>query len=185
MMKRTGIVVLCVFLTACQAEPELPAYYTVPEFSLTNQNGQTVTLGDLTGKIWVADFIFTNCAGTCPMMTGTMRKLQDALPEEVRLVSFTVDPARDTPQVLAEYAKSHDAASERWFFLTGGRDALYDLSIKGFKLAVDVSNGTDVEPITHSTRLVLVDRQGQIRGYYAGTEEQELERLSADVKKLL
>ncbi len=184
-MKWSGIFVLCIFLTACQAEPELPAYYSVSEFSLTSQDGQTVTLRDLAGKVWVADFIFTNCAGTCPMMTGAMRKLGEVLPEEVRFVSFTVDPARDTPPVLAEYAKSHDAATGRWFFLTGDKDALYDLSIKGFKLAVDVSTGTDAEPITHSTRLVLVDRQGQIRGYYSGTEEQELERLAIDVKRLL
>ncbi len=184
MRKGIGILVLCSLLAACRAEPELLVYYPVPDFSLTNQNGQTVGLRDLQGRVWVADFIFTNCAGTCPMMTGTMRKLQDALPEEVRLVSFTVDPERDTTQVLAQYAKDH-GAGERWFFLTGDKDALSDLSIKGFKLALDVANGTEVEPITHSTRLVLIDRKGQIRGYYGGTEEEELERLSADVKKLL
>lgn len=183
-MKHFALILLGAMSFGCAREPDLPAYYPVPDFSLTAQNGNTVTRGDLAGKVWVADFIFTNCAGTCPMMTDRMRKLQDALPPEIHLVSFTVDPSRDSPDVLAEYAKRYGADGGRWLFLTGGKDALYDLSIKGFKLALDDSVGTETEPITHSTRFVLVDKQGQIRGYYSGTEEDELRRLSADVKKL-
>lgn len=184
-MKRLAYLLLSALLFGCTREPELTRYYPVPEFSLTDQNGKAVTLGDLNGKVWVADFIFTNCGGTCPSLTERMRRLQDTLPAEVRLVSFTVDPSRDTPAVLAEYARQHRADGDRWIFLTGDKEALYELSIKGFKLALEESGGSDVEPITHSTRFALVDREGQIRGYYGGTEDAELQRLSADVKKLL
>jgi protein SCO1/2 len=183
-MKRIVVALLCLSLLGCAREPELTTYYPVPDFSLTDHTGKTVTRADLAGKVWVADFIFTSCAGTCPMMTARMRKLQDALPPEIQLVSFTVDPARDTPEVLAGYAKQH-GAGERWLFLTGEKTALYDLSIQGFKLGLDETNGSEAEPITHSTRFVLVDRQGQIRGYYSGIEEESVQRLSDDVKKLL
>ena len=169
---------------ACHRSPDIPSYYPLPEFSLTDQTGKAVTLHDLTGKVWVADFIFTSCGGTCPLMTQDMRKLQDALPPEIRLVSFTVDPTRDTPRVLAAYAQEHGATNERWLFLTGDEQALYDLCVKGFKLPLDTENGTPAEPITHSSRFVLVDKQGEIRGYYSGTEEDELKRLAMDAKRL-
>jgi protein SCO1/2 len=176
---------VCVVISACKPQPELTRFYPVPDFSLTDQTGATVTLADLKKSVWVADFIFTNCAGTCPMMTSAMRKLQTALPEGVRMVSITVDPSRDTPKVLATYAAEHGAARDRWLFLTGDKQALYDLCIKGFKLALDDSSGSVAEPITHSTRFVLVDKQGNIRGYYSGTEDEALKRLVEDAKTLL
>jgi cytochrome oxidase Cu insertion factor (SCO1/SenC/PrrC family) len=165
--------------------PEIPIYGSVPDFSLTDQLGRTVTLRNLAGHVWVADFIFTHCDGTCPVITQSMRKLQDSLPQPIQMISFTVDPTRDTPSVLAAYAKRYNANEDRWSFLTGDKDRLYDLSVHGFKLALDDAGGTEAEPITHSTRLVLVDQQGRIRGYYGGTEEDELKRLAADAGKLL
>ena len=173
------------FFSACRREPEIPVFYSLPEFSLMNQNEQRVTLHDLAGKVWVADFIFTNCGGTCPLMTEKMRKLQDALPPAVHFVSFTVDPARDTTKILAAYAKEHAANQERWSFLTGDKQDLFDICIKGFKLPLDTEGGTPAEPIAHSTRFVLVDKKGDIRGYYSGTEEEELKRLASDVKSIL
>ncbi|HYR85292.1 MAG TPA: SCO family protein [Terriglobia bacterium] len=184
-MRRLLFVFWSVVWLGCARPPELIRYYPVPEFSLIERNGKAVTRDDLAGKVWVADFIFTNCGGTCPMMTEEMRKLQDVLPPEIRLVSFTVDPSRDTADVLAKYAKKYGADEERWWFLTGDTQALYDLSIKGFKLALEDTGGTKTEPITHSTRFALVDRQGMIRGYYGGTEDEELKRLSADARTLL
>src|ERR1051326_7113622 len=91
---------LCVSLViaACNRKPQLPTLYPLPDFSLTDQTDKTVTLADLRGKVWVADFIFTNCGGTCPLMTDKMRKLQEGLPSEIRMVSITVDPSRDTPK---------------------------------------------------------------------------------------
>lgn len=169
----------------CARQPELARYGAVPNFSLTERSGQTVSLSDLADKVWIADFIFTSCAGACPSMTANMSKLQKMLPPEIRMVSFTVDPRRDTMKVLADYADHYGADKERWLFLTGERENLYNLSIKGFKLAIDDTMGTEAEPITHSTRFALVDRQGQIRGYYSGIEDEDLKRLSADAKRLL
>jgi protein SCO1/2 len=160
------------------------AYGKVPDFTLTESSGRTVRLQDLSGKVWVADFIFTSCAGTCPLMTSQMRKLQVALPREIALVSFSVDPNRDTPQVLARYAKQYQADPDRWSFLTGDRTTLYNLSLNGFKLAVDDSQGSEQEPITHSTRFVLIDKDAQIRGYYNGTEDADLKKLIQDAHSL-
>jgi protein SCO1/2 len=169
----------------CRPEPALSKLYPVPDFSLTDQTDKTVTLAELKGKVWVADFIFTSCGGTCPAMTDQMRKLQEALPSDIRMVSFTVDPVRDTPKALAAYAAEHGANRDRWLFLTGDKQALYDLCVKGFKLPLDDEGGTPVEPIAHSTRFVLVDRQGVIRGYYSGIEDPDLARLATDARKLL
>jgi protein SCO1 len=183
-MKKLALLLLCVFLVGCTREPEIN-YGTVPDFSLIDQSGKPVMLADLRGKVWIADFIFTNCAGTCPMISGTMRRLQNSLPQDVHLVSFSIDPERDTPEVLAKYADEFRADKNRWHFLTGEKEKLHQLSIQGFKLALDETGGTDVEPITHSTRLVLVDKAGKIRGYYGGTEDEEMKRLFKDALKLL
>jgi protein SCO1/2 len=171
--------------SGCKREPELTRFYPLPDFSLTDQTDKMISLADLKGKVWVADFIFTNCGGTCPMMTGKMRRLQDTLPAEIRMVSITVDPARDTPKILAAYAAEQGATRDRWLFLTGDKQSLYDLCVKGFKLPLDESGGTPAEPIAHSTRFVLVDKEGEIRGYYSGTEDDDMQRLSADARKLL
>jgi len=186
-MKRF-VVFLCLavsgLICACKQKPELTRLYPVPDFSLIDQSGAAVTLADLRGKVWIADFIFTNCGGTCPMMTDKMRKLQNTVPQEVRMVSFSVDPDRDTTKVLAAYAAEQGATRDRWLFLTGEKQALHDLCLKGFKLPLDEATGTPAEPITHSTRFVLVDREGVIRGYYSATEEDDMKRLSTDAKKL-
>ena len=163
---------------------ELTEFGTVPDFSLVERSGRNVTLQDLEGQIWVADFIFTGCAGTCPMMTDKMRLLGEELPEEIRMVSFTVDPNRDTPEVLTHYAERRGVTGDRWMFLTGGRDELYKLSKEGFHLAVDDTIGTEIEPITHSTRFALVDGVGRIRGYYDGTAMETVAQLAHDVENL-
>lgn len=163
----------------------LDEFGAVPDFTLVDRNQQTVTRADLDGSVWLADFIFTNCAGTCPLMTGQMTALQEVLPEEVRLVSFTVDPSRDTPMVLASYANRHDADPERWYFLTGSRDELYTLAQEGFLLAVDDTIGTEDEPITHSSRFALIDRNGTIRKYYDSTNPEEVAQIEQDVLSLL
>jgi protein SCO1 len=160
-------------------------YGSVPGFSLTERSGRTVSLEDLRGKTWIADFIFTSCAGTCPVMTAAMRRLQDVLPPEIELVSFSVDPGRDTPEVLRHYADKFGADPQRWLFLTGDARTLYDVSVKGFKLALDASQGSDAEPITHSSRFVLVNAAGKIVGYYSGIDTADIARLTNDAKALL
>jgi protein SCO1/2 len=160
-------------------------YGTVPPFQLINQNGQPFGLAQLHGKIWIADFIYTTCPGPCPMISSRMSELQKPLEKtDIHLVSFTVDPLKDTPEVLRGYAEKLQAQPGRWDFLTGPRSTIYDLSKSGFKLAAfDHSEETGL-PV-HSTRMVLVDRHGVIRGYYDATEPDAVTKLLADTNHLL
>jgi cytochrome oxidase Cu insertion factor (SCO1/SenC/PrrC family) len=166
----------------------LPVLGAVPDFTLTERSGQPFSLNDLLGQIWVVDFIFTNCAGTCPIMTTAMTEIQQtALAEkldDVKLVSITVDPERDTPEVLQRFANGYGALKDRWYFLTGDGAAIQQLANKGFLLSAATSGGSAEEPIIHSNRFVLVDRQGRIRGYYDGTDEEGVAQLLKDLKKL-
>src|SRR5213083_1249910 len=161
------------------------SYGTVPEFLLVNQDGQNFGSAQLRGKIWIADFIYTTCPGPCPMISSRMSELQKPLQKTaVRLVSFSVDPEKDTPEVLRSYAERLQAEPGRWDFLTGPKSAIYRLSHDGFKLAI--SDGSDAQGIpVHSTRMVLVDRHGQIRGYYDATEPEAVTKLLADTNHLL
>ena len=160
-------------------------YGTVPSFQLINQNGQPFGSSQLVGKIWIADFIYTTCPGPCPMISSRMSELQKPLEKtDVHLVSFSVDPEKDTPEVLRSYAERLQAEPGRWDFLTGPKSAIYKLSHDGFKLAV--SDGSDAQGIpVHSTRMALVDRHGQIRGYYDATEADAITKLVADTTHLL
>jgi cytochrome oxidase Cu insertion factor (SCO1/SenC/PrrC family) len=169
---------------------ELGDLGAVPEFCLVSQTGDSVRLGELRGRPWIADFIFTSCASSCPMMTGQLQALEKALADEprIRLVSFSVDPERDTPARLAEYAAEYGARPERWLFLTGEKAALRQLSIEGFHLPAGDATPEDVargaEAVMHSTRFVLVDAQGHIRGYYDGGDEKAMESLGRHVRRL-
>jgi protein SCO1/2 len=165
-----------------------PVLSQVPAFSLTNRDGRKVGLADFAGAPWVADFIFTRCPASCPIMTARMARLNRELPRNlgVRLVSFTVDPDHDTPQVLQEYAESF-SAPERWLFLTGGKEELFRLSKEGFKLGVEINpqpSSDSIEPILHSTRFVLVDGEGRIRGYYDGFDEESMAKLKKDLRAI-
>lgn len=137
----------------------------------------------------MADFIFTRCGGACPAMTARMARLRRELPDEVVFVSFTVDPANDTPEVLARYAANFKA-DVRWRFLTGPQRDLYALSTDGFKLAAmevppsQQKAGEGDGPFLHSSKFVLVDREGEIRGYYDSEDEDELKNLRSDVGRL-
>ena len=150
----------------------------VPDFSLIDQRGQSVTLAYLRGQVWVANFFFTSCPAQCPAMNLRMGQIQRALPDgaAAKLVSITVDPEKDSPEVLAEYAATFSGKDERWLFLTGDKEAIIRLAIEGFKL----SAGDD--PNIHSTKLVLVDGDRRIRGYYNSTDEKSVAELQ---KKLL
>ena len=161
------------------------SYGTVPEFMLLNQDGHNFGSAQLRGKIWIADFIYTTCPGPCPMISSRMSELQKPIGKtDVHLVSFSVDPAKDTPQVLRGYAEKLQAEPGRWDFLTGPQSTIYNLSRNGFKLAV--SDGSDEKGIpVHSTRMILVDRRGAIRGYYDAAEPDAVTKLVADTTHLL
>jgi protein SCO1/2 len=187
---------LC-FLLSCGGGAEqmsqcddLPVLSTVPEFALTERSGRTVNSSELAGRVWVANFVFTDCAGPCPLLSQRMSRLQDALGEQpdVQLVSFSVDPETDTPDVLSGYAKRWGADPERWLFLTGDKTDLYHLIKDGFKLAIsDGSEPDNPGPgiITHSLRFVLVDRQGKIRAYYPGDEPDLEEKILPAIGRLV
>src|SRR6266403_4871778 len=161
------------------------SYGTVPEFVLLNQDGKNFGSAQLRGKIWIADFIYTTCPGPCPMISSRMSELQKPLEKtDVHLVSFSVDPEKDTPQVLRGYADKLQADPKRWDFLTGPKSAIYKLSHGGFKLAVSDGSGEQGIPV-HSTRMVLVDRHGDIRGYFDATEADAITKLVADTSHLL
>jgi len=166
---------------------DLPVLGTVPAFTLTAGDGRPMSADDLRGQVWIADFIFTRCPTQCPMLTTNMAKLQAALPADrsgaVRLVSFTVDPGHDTPEVLRAYAERFGADGSRWAFLTGDREALYALIRDGFHLAVAEEPGRE-GMITHSDRFILVDRDLRIRGYYSGSDPEGNARVVRDAARL-
>jgi cytochrome oxidase Cu insertion factor (SCO1/SenC/PrrC family) len=166
---------------------EVPVIGWVPEFSLTEANGATVRRGDLIGKVWIASFLFTRCGEQCPLMMRHEVQLLPNLPvrDDLRLVSFSVDPDWDTPKVLTEYARSFGADRSHWSFLTGDKKQVYHLSIDGFRLAAQEADPAKEMPILHSTKLVLVDRHGAIRGYYDSTDESEMQKLVRDARQVL
>lgn len=187
-MKRLVCLALPVmFLAGCRdrIEKPLPDLGVVPDFRLIDDQGRPITLADLRGKTWVADFIFTHCAGPCPRMSKRMSDLQTFIAgaKTVSLVSFSVDPERDTPKVLAEYGKQFGARPETWRFVTGDEKSIHGLARKGFKLAVEPEQ--PAAPITHSTMFALVDRDGKIRGYYDGDDSEAYARLKADLQRLM
>ena len=162
----------------------LPVYGQVPAFALIDHRGQPVSQETLRGTPWIADFIFTRCAGQCPMMSAQMATIASAVPQGVRLISITVDPSWDTPEVLTRYAETY-ATDARWLFVTGDPEAIRRLCQEGFRLSVSEDGASAREPITHSTRLVLVDRQGRIRGYYEATDEAAVRQLRRDLRRVL
>ena len=177
----------------------LQRFGTVPDFSLTERSGRKVSLADLKRKVWVVLFFYTGCRDTCPLIVPQMGllhleyKTDPEFQSEVRLVSITVDPERDTPRVLAKFAERFSADPELWLFLTGDEAAIYRLAQEGFRVGIgeqenppEVRHKTGEEKeIFHSSRLILVDRKAQIRGYYSGVDAEAMVRLRRDLKKLL
>lgn len=165
----------------------IPVISTVPEFTLTDQSGKPFGTSDLKGKIWVMDLIFTNCAGTCPMLTVEMASLQKSLKKtsDVHLVSISVDPNNDSPEVLADYAKKYNADLTNWHFLTGKVSTIYTVAKDGFKMTVDSVSDDVMNPILHSERFALIDKQGRIRAFYNGTESESKGKLLTDIGDLL
>jgi len=162
---------------------------SVPAFSLTNQFGRPFGLSNLLGHVVVADAFFTRCPILCERMSQRMHALQDQLGDRanVRFVSLTVDPGYDTPPVLRQYAGRHGADSNRWFFLTGPKADLTRLEVNGLKFVVldkDEGRETPEDLFVHSTKFVLIDKQGRIRGYFEGTDDHEREQLAIAAKML-
>ena len=161
-------------------------YYTIPDFSLLNHTGDSIYRDDLKDQFFVVDFFFTRCPTICPQMTSSMYEVQETFKgiNELKLLSISIDSEYDTMEILSKYARKHDAINDKWFFLTGDKKKIHNLASLGFKLsAVQEAEGS--EGITHSDRLVLVDKEGIIRGYYHGTDDDEVDKLIVELRMLI
>ena len=168
---------------------ELPELGNVGDFQLTDQGGRPVTAATFRGKVWAAAFFFTRCPTVCPRITRRMLDLQRAAKSggvNLSLVSFSVDPENDTPEVLTAYAKQYGADLTSWRFLTGDLEVVRKTSEQGFKLALDgkPTPGADHLGLFHGSHLVLVDGRGQIRGYYRTSEDEQMAQLLKDAAAL-
>ena len=199
MFKYFSVLLLTFLIFSCQQEVEkLPVlskykivngdtvYQKIPHFVLLNQDSVPFDSQQLAGKVHVADFMFTSCPGICPVMTSQMQRLQEMTKDfpPFQMLSFTVDPDRDTPSKLKAYAKEHRADLKRWTFLTGPMDSIYKVGIKGYYLGMQ-KDSTEPGGYLHSGRFVLVDGKGLIRGYYDGTNVNDVNRLRDDLAVLL
>jgi protein SCO1/2 len=165
-------------------------FHTLPAFSLVNQAGKTVTEKSIAGKIHVADFFFARCPGLCPRMSSQMQRVQEAFmaSNEVVIMSYSVDPSHDTVEKLQNYAQQYDAVPEKWHLLTGDKSEIYRLAKKGYFITAkedDTTSGDLEDQFVHTEMFVLVDRDGVIRGYYKGTDPEEVDKLILEIKILL
>ena len=202
LVRRSLMVVLAVAIVAVilarrqverprAVQEPLPVMSFVPALSLTERSGRAVTEADLKGRIWVASFIYTKCPGPCRAMTDWFSRLQDNLKrggmEDVRLVSFTIDPEHDTPEVLRTYADAAGADPDRWWFLTGKKEDIWNTSLRGFLLTVTDTPADQVPKegaYLHSSRFALVDPVLGVRGTYNMELPGEIQRLITDIKRL-
>ncbi|MCH2489995.1 MAG: SCO family protein [Flavobacteriales bacterium] len=158
-------------------------YHTIGDFSLTNQNGKTITQNDYKDKIYVADFFFTTCQTICPVMTDHMAEIQEELKrdQEVLLLSHTVTPEIDSVAQLKRYALQKGVNDEKWNLVTGDKKEIYDLARKSYLAAKESPNPYE---LIHTENFVLVDKKKRIRGFYDGTDPEAIEQLLEDIKIL-
>ncbi|MGV3632378.1 MAG: SCO family protein [Bacteroidota bacterium] len=164
--------------------------HRIGDFAFQNQDGKTITLADVKGKVFVAEYFFTTCGTICPKMNVQMQRIQKAYYDDdrVKILSFTVDPEIDTVAQLKLYAEGHGAKKGKWHFLTGEKSKLYQLARKSFfvlKPAEAQNLGDAGSDFIHTNNFVLVDKQLRIRGYYDGTSEKEVSHLIEDIDLLL
>ena len=199
-----GIVSICLFYTILKPIERLPVfqpasvnselvdttivhkinYHKISDFSLTNQNGEIVTQKKYENKIYVADFFFTTCQSICPIMTKNMKDFQDKLIEdsEILLLSHTVFPEIDSVEVLKKYAIDNSVIDSKWDLVTGDKKEIYDLARKSYLAAKD--NSFSKYDMIHTENFVLIDKKKQIRGFYDGTDKEEINRLLVDIEIL-
>lgn len=160
-------------------------YHTVGEFSLTDQYGQIVTNKTFKNKIYVADFFFATCKTICPKMTLELTRVQEKfeINDDVLIISHTVNPEHDNVQVLSEYSKKYRAKQNKWFFVTGDKKQIYDLARNSYFITAMQGNG-GADDFIHSEKVVLIDKDKRIRGYYDGTDQSEMSKLIDDIQVL-
>lgn len=160
--------------------------HEIPNFSLVNQEGNTITKQTFKDKIYIADFFFTSCSGICPKMTANMAVIQDAFlkDDDVLLMSHSVTPDIDSVSVLKYYAKSKGVISNKWHLVTGERKQIYDLGRKAYFIEEDLGENKTEEDFLHTENFVLIDKNSHIRGIYNGLNKTAVQQLIADVKTL-
>ncbi|MCS6823160.1 MAG: SCO family protein [Cytophagaceae bacterium] len=164
---------------------KITAAETIPAFKFIDQDSNQLSSEQYKGRIFVADFFFTRCPDICPKMTTQLTRVQEAFANDttIKIISFTVDPKNDTPDVLKKYATLYKANPVVWRFATGNKDSLYALALKGFKISA-LEDTTQLPSFVHSEKLVLVDKQGWIRGYYNGTKREDVDKLILEINVL-
>ena len=174
------LVITYIIKLTSEQEP-LPVIGGIPEFEFIDSEGQSVNLNTLKGKVWVADFIFTTCTMACPIMTDNMNTIHKKYKknDDLRLVSISVYPEYDTPEVLKEYASQYNANTDKWHFLTGKETTVKNVIKNGFKI------GDYEDIIFHSEKFALVDKNGMIRSYYNGMKTEDMDKLKKDINRLL
>ncbi|MCS6917039.1 MAG: SCO family protein [Chitinophagales bacterium] len=167
---------------------QVPVLWPVPDFRIAYSESDTLSASDLRGKVVVADFIFTHCGSICPQLSMTMRQIQESFRKDDRvvLISFTIDPERDSFPVLRDYAMRYGALPGKWFFLRADTSVIWPLAAEGFRVPVVYTpeGGLGFE-FTHTNRLVLIDAEGRIRGFYNGLEKESVDQLYNDLGRLL
>lgn len=165
-------------------------YNRIPPFQLIDQDGKQVDQSIVKGKIYVADFFFTRCISICPKLSSQLTRVQDIFRKrsDIVFLSHSVDPEHDGPAQLKAYAKKYEAIPGKWYFLTGKKSTIYDLAMHGYYLPVvdpGVKAGSPDETFIHSEKLVLVDKEGIVRGFYDGTDKEDVDRLILEIRVLL
>jgi protein SCO1/2 len=158
-------------------------YHYIADFSLTNQNGQTITQDDYAGKIFIADFFFTTCPSICPIMTNNMAALQNKIGDDVLLLSHSVTPEIDSVAQLKKYAIENGVDDSKWNLVTGDKRQIYNLARKSYMVVKTDGNGGAYDMI-HTENFALVDKKMQVRGYYDGTKTEEMDKLLNDLEIL-
>lgn len=200
-----SVIIISVFYNLLKVEKKLPIYqpasvnaelvdstiqyrkkyHKIADFSLINQNGETITQDDYKDKIYVADFFFTTCQTICPVMTKNMHEVQKAFiaDNDVKMLSHTVTPEMDTVAQLKRYAQEKGVNASKWNLVTGDKKQIYELARKSYLAVKDDGDGGSFDMI-HTENFMLIDKERQIRGYYDGTDPKEIERLIEDIKTL-
>lgn len=186
------LIILALLAISCQKDPatpprqEIPAYGSIASFQLVDQSGQAFSQDQLSGRYWVVNFMFTRCPTICPALTRTMSQVGHRWRKEdrVQFLSVSVDASYDTVERLQDYIRSQQLRTDNWKFLTGPPEDIRTLCLESFKLALaeDMDANGD---ITHSSRMVLLDPQGQIRGYFEGQDAADLDRLHTTIEHLM
>ena len=179
-MQRRSLLLVPLLAMSCARQAELPDLGGIPPFEFIDEQAKTFSSERLQGKVWVADFFFTNCPGPCPRMANQLKQVQKETAHlaKLHLVSITVDPDRDTAAILASYARRFEANPERWSFLTGRKDLIRNLMSESFYLGYAESMQE------HSTRFVLIDAKMRIRGFYDSLAKDSIEKLIEDIRLL-